>query len=70
MEKKDYDLSRQMVDYLCAFAAAGTPQGNGHPVWKPAGKQAMIFGDKATAMGKPGMAKMIATMLTNKAVGE
>ena len=70
MEKQDYELSRQMVDYLCAFAATGTPQFHGHPIWKPAGKQAMIFGDKASAMGKPGTLKMIATMLTTKAVGE
>ena len=70
MEKKDYDLSEQMVTYLCSFAASGTPQGSGHPVWDRAVKQAMILGEKATHMGKPNTAKMVATMLTNKAVGE
>jgi para-nitrobenzyl esterase len=70
MAQKDYDLSRQMVDYLCSFAATGTPQASGHPAWKAAGKEAMLFTDKPTALGKPNMAKMVATMLTNKAVGE
>ena len=70
MEKKDYDLSDQMVTYLCSFAASGTPRGSGHPLWNRAGKQALILGEKPTHMGKPSTAKMIATMLTNKAVGE
>ena len=70
MEKKDYDLSEQMVTYLCSFAASGTPAGLGHPAWKPAGKQAMILGEKPTHMGSPSFVKMVKTMLTNKAVGE
>ena len=70
MEKKDYDLSDQMVSYLCSFAATGTPQGSGHPAWNRAGKQAMLLGEKPTHMGKPSTAKMAITMLTNKAVGE
>ncbi len=70
MEKKDYDLSALMVDYLCSFAATGTPASFGHPVWKSAGKQVLILGEKPTHMGNPSMAKMIKTMLTNEAVGE
>ena len=70
MEKKDYALSEQMVTYLCSFAATGTPSGTGYPAWNPAGKQAMLLGEKASHMGTPGTLKMVATMLTNKAVGE
>ena len=70
MEKKDYDLSEQMVTYLCSFAASGTPAGLGHPIWQPAGKQVLILGEKPTHMGNPSLAKMVKTMLTNKAVGE
>jgi para-nitrobenzyl esterase len=70
MEKKDFELSRQMAGYLCSFAASGTPAGNGYPVWKTASAGSMLLGEKPTHMGKPSTAKMIATMLTNKAVGE
>ena len=34
------------------------------------GKSALCLGERETAMGRPGMLKMIHTMLTNKAVGE
>ena len=70
MAKKDYDLSAQMVQYLCSFAASGIPSGVGYPVWKPTGKQAMLLGEKPSRMDNPSLAKMVATMLTNKAVGE
>lgn len=69
-EKKDYDLSDQMVTYLCNFAATGTPYGPGFPTWNRCGKQAMILGDNPIHMGNPSTPRMIATMLTNKAVGE
>ena len=70
MEKKDYDLSKQMVSYLCSFAATGTPRGIGYPTWHPLGKQVMILGEKPSHMGKPNLGKMVYTMLTNPAVGE
>ena len=70
MTQLDYTLSDRMTTYLCSFAATGTPSGAGIPVWAPAGKEAMLLGDKPVRMGNPKMAKMIATMLTNKAVGE
>jgi para-nitrobenzyl esterase len=70
MEKKDYDLSRQMAAYLCSFAASGVPSGTGHPIWKPLGKQSLILGEKPTHMANPGLGKMVLTMLTNPAVGE
>ena len=74
MEQKDYDLSRQMVAYLVNFARTGNPNHTGElPTWIASGKgqnRVMILGEKPTAMGKPSMAKMVYTMLTNKAVGE
>ena len=71
MEYKDQMLSEQMVNYLCNFVKTGNPNGSGCPEWKPCdGKQVLCLGEKDTAMGKPGMGKMIVTMLTNKAVGE
>ncbi len=73
MEDKDYRLSEEMVGYLCNFVRSGDPNGGELPVWEAAGKQqknVMRFGENDTGMGKPGMGKMILTMLTNKAVGE
>ena len=70
MEKKDYDLSEQMVTYLCNFARIGDPNGEALPTWAPAGDKAMLLGEKDAKMGSPSKAKMLFTMLTNKAVGE
>ena len=74
MEQKDYDLSQQMVSYLCNFVRSGNPNKSGElPAWVSSGSRqnrVLILGEKATAMGKPAMLKMIHTMLTNKAVGE
>ena len=74
MEEKDYDLSHQMITYLCNFARSGDPNGEGRlPVWIDAHhgqKQVLVLGEEPTGMRKPGLWKMIVTMLTNKAVGE
>ena len=74
MEEKDYNLSRQMVDYLYNFACSGNPNKSGElPTWIASDsrqKRVLILGEKDTAMGKPNMLKMVKTMLTNKAVGE
>ena len=73
MERKDYDLSDQMTDYLCNFVKTGDPNSGGLPVWQPAGKkQSMVLrlGEGQTRMGKPNMGKLWFTALTNKAVGE
>ena len=74
MEDKDYDLSRQMVSYLCNFARKGDPNKAVRlPTWVASGKgqtKVLRLGEKRTQMGKPNMLKMIGTMLTNKAVGE
>jgi len=74
MQQKDFDLSAQMVDYLCSFAKVGHPNGgNTVPLWHPTKKgekRVLCLGEKDTAMASPSMLKMIYSMLTNKAVGE
>ncbi len=71
--KHDYSISEAMSTALCNFAKTGDPNGAGVLEWKPVtaeNRQAMIFGDKEPAMGKPNRLKLFWTMLTNKAVGE
>ena len=74
MEQKDYDLSRQMVDYLYNFVCTGNPNKSGQlPTWIASDKnqkRVLVLGEKPTCMARPSMMKMTATMLTNKAVGE
>ena len=70
MEKKDYDLSELMVSYLCNFVRSGDPNGDSLPRWDKTGRQVMMFGEKPAKMGNPSTAKLVYTMLTNKAVGE
>ena len=74
MEQKDYELSGQMVSYLCNFAKTGDPNKAGQlPTWIASDKgqkRVLCLGEKPTWMGKPNLAKLIGIMLTNKAVGE
>ena len=74
MEQRDYELSDQMVNYLCSFVRTGNPN-DGHelPRWVPSGrseKRALCLGDQSVSVKRPSMRKMIATMFTNRAVGE
>ena len=73
MNEKDAQLSGEMVEYLCNFAATGNPNGSGLAEWKETGKgqkQVMMMGEEASHMGIPPLMKLIRIMLTNKAVGE
>ena len=74
MEQKDRELSDLMIDYLCNFAETGDPNKVAQlPTWIASGKgqnRVMCLGEKPARMAKPGMLKLIHTMLTNKAVGE
>lgn len=73
MEKKDYDLSNQMTDYLTNFCKYGDPNGAGLTGWVPAWKHqgsVLRMGEGETHMGKVNLPKLVKTMLTNKAVGE
>ena len=73
MQEKDFDLSRQMVDYLTNFCRSGDPNGDGLASWNAmTGKKDPVLrlGEGDTRMGKASMCKLVWTMLTNKAVGE
>ena len=76
MEKKDYDLSEQMVEYLVNFAGSGNPNSDADSSlakWEPmssSNDKVLRLGEKETAMGKVNNLKLVYTMLTNKAVGE
>ena len=74
MEDKDRQLSDQMIDYLCNFVKTGDPNKAAQlPTWIASGKgqnRVLCLGEKPAHMGKPGMLKLVYTMLTNKAVGE
>lgn len=74
MEQKDYDLSEQMVNYLCNFVRTGNPNKSGElPTWIASDRgqnRVLVLGEKETGMRRPSILKMLHTMLTNKAVGE
>ena len=74
MEQKDFELSEQMVSYLCNFVKTGNPNKGGElPTWIASDKnqkRVLRFGEGQTRMGKASMPKLVLTMLTNKAVGE
>ena len=74
MEQKDFDLSSQMTDYLTNFCKSGNPNKAGTlPTWIASDKsqpRVLRLGEHKTHMCKPGMLKLIKTMLTNKAVGD
>ena len=69
-EEKDYALSEEMSDRLCAFAKTASPNLSGYTDWEPCGKTAFTFGDSPTARTKPSSLKLWITMFTNEAPGE
>ena len=73
MTRKDSDLSEQMVEYLTNFCKFADPNGAGLTAWLPVqkrGGKVMRLGEGEARMGTANMAKLVKTMLTNKAVGE
>ena len=70
MEQKDYDLSDQMTEYLTNFAKMGNPNGNGLPLWEPAGKGTMHIGEGDSGMRKVSKMKLWYNMFANKSTGE
>ena len=74
MEEKDRALSEQMTDYLCNFVKTGDPNKAAElPTWIASDKnqqRVLVLGEKDTHMAKPGLLKMVHTMLTNHAPGE
>ena len=66
-------MSAQLVTYLTNFAKTGNPNGGGMPTWTPldaAHTKVLRLGEQPPHMGKASLAKLVWTMLTNKAVGE
>ena len=70
MEKKDYELSDQMVNYLTNFAKTGNPNGEGLPTWNVASKGTMRLGEGETGMGKVSKLKLWYNLFTKKPAGE
>ena len=74
MGETDRVLSDRMTDYLCNFAKTGNPNKAGDlPTWIASDRsqpRVLCLGDREPHMGKPGILKLVYTMLTNKAVGE
>ena len=68
--EKDYALSEEMSDRLCAFATSGNPNTLGYVDWKTGKKSALTLGDNDTVLSKPSAAKLWITMFTNEAPGE
>ena len=64
MEERDYELSAEMTDRLCAFATSGNPNVENYAKWCADGKTALIFGDKESVQGKPSQAKLWFTMVS------
>ncbi len=65
--ERDREASAQMMDYTANFAKTGDPNGEGLPLWKPAGKAsgaALCIGPKETKMGCPNYFRMTKNMLT------
>ena len=68
--EKDYALSEEMTDRLCAFARSADPNVEGYTEWTLGGDKALTFDDKDTALSNPSKLKLWVTMFTNKAPGE
>lgn len=68
--EKDYALSEEMTDRLCAFAKSASPNTDGLTEWHSGGNKALILGDKDSKEGNPSSLKLWVTMFTNHAPGE
>ena len=73
MEKRDFTLSRFMVDYLCNFATTGNPNGENLPTWlaETENQNHILFlGEKTPYMGQVDIEVLKQTMLNKSSVGE
>lgn len=64
---RDREASNEMLDYLANFAKTGDPNGEGLPVWKPAGgvpARVLRIAQSGTKMGHAHYGTMIKNMLT------
>ncbi len=68
--EKDYALSNEMTDRLCAFAKTANPNTEEWTGWEAGGKSALVLGDHDSKMSKPSSLGLWVTLFTNKAPGE
>lgn len=63
---RDYEVSRQLIDYASAYAATGDPNGPFRPQWLPCSKgktKILCFGKERTSMGTPSVLKLCSNMI-------
>ncbi|MBP5183854.1 MAG: carboxylesterase/lipase family protein [Lachnospiraceae bacterium] len=63
-DEKDREISRFLIDRICAFAGTGDPNSGQSPVWKRSRGKALCFSKKGIRMKRPGWLKMVFNMLT------
>jgi carboxylesterase type B len=63
-------VEKELTAYIANFARCGDPNGDGLPLWEPAGKglrtRVLRIGERKTAMGHAAYGKMIRNFLRRK----
>ena len=62
--ERDYEVSRQMAQYLANFARCGDPNGPGLPLWRRGGGRVLHIAPGKTAMGHVNYLKLTRNMLS------
>ena len=70
MDKKDYELSGLMTDYLTNFAKFGDPNGDGLPTWNTVNSGTLHIGESEPSVHKVNNAKLWYSLFKTKSVGE
>lgn len=63
---RDYEVSRQLIDYTAAYVKTGDPDGPFRPHWQSCFKgrtKIMCFGKERTQMGRPSVLKLCSNMI-------
>ena len=67
---RDRVIEKELTAYIANFARCGDPNGDGLPLWEPAGKglrtRVLRIGERKTAMGHAAYGKMIRNFLRRK----
>lgn len=64
--ERDFEVSKQMMDYLAAYCRSGNPNGPGRPYWQcchDGNVNILRFGADRTAEEKPSLAKLARNMI-------